>query len=160
MRWPVFLRGVAAAMRAELPLELRAFEWSSTSWMAKAWYGNRAVHYEIWIRHRAKVVELGLHFEADELSNARLLGAFRMRAKEVRRALGDPARIEEWDKGWARIWEPFALRTLDEDFAAQVRGRFIDYVRVLEPMLREELPADLPWKARATSSRASRSARR
>jgi hypothetical protein len=160
MDWAAFFRTTPPALREELPAELRAFQWNSTSWMAKAWYGNRALHYEIWVRHSAKVVELGLHFEADELTNARLLGAFRMRAKVVRRALGAGARIEEWDKGWSRIWEPFPLRPLDDELAERIRSRFVDYVRVLEPILEEELPAEVPWKVKAISSRASRSARR
>src|SRR5205809_701883 len=78
-------RAIPPLMRAELPVDLRTFNWSATSWMAKAWYGNRALHYEIWVRHSAKVLELGLHFEADALTNARLYGAFRSRAAEVRR---------------------------------------------------------------------------
>jgi len=128
--------------------------------MAKAWYGNRDIHYEIWVRASAKVVELGLHFEADGLTNARLIGAFRGRAREVKRGLGADARIEEWDKGWARVWEPFPFDT--PDLQERVRARFCEYVRVLEPILRDELPGDLEWKEapkrrpKAISSRASR----
>jgi hypothetical protein len=160
--WAATFRDVRAALGADLPAHLRHFQWSATSWMAKAWYGNRALHYEIWVRHRAKVVEVGLHFEADDLTNARLLGAFRARSATVKRALGDGARIEEWDKGWARVWEPFAL---EDGVHERVSQRFVEYVRGLEPMLRDELPADVAWKlpaarARATSSRASRSGRR
>lgn len=162
--WSAVFRTIPAALHDTLPLDLRDFHWSASSWMAKAWYGNRDLHYEIWVRHRARVVEVGLHFEADELTNARLLGAFRAHAAKVKRALGPDARIEEWDKGWARVWEPFAL---DEDGVdGRVRSRFVDYVRVLEPMLRDELPADVKWKlpaerrARVTSSRVSRSGRR
>lgn len=128
--------------------------------MAKAWYGNRALHYEIWARYSAKVVEIGLHFEADELTNARLLGAFRMRAKDVKRALGPDARIEEWDRGWARVWEPFSFAT--PELEVRVRERYCAYVRALEPILRDELPSDVAWRlptvrrARAISSRTSR----
>ncbi len=162
--WASILRSIPTALRNELPDDLRAFHWSSTSSQAKAWYGNRDLHYEIWVRHRARVVEVGLHFEADDLTNARLLGAFRAHASSVKRALGTDARIEEWDRGWARVWEPFALGGDDVD--ERVRSRFVDYVRVLEPMLRDELPADVEWKlpaerrAKVTSSRGSRSGRR
>ncbi len=162
--WSALLRTVPTALRETLPGELQDFHWNSTSWMAKAWYGNRALHYEIWVRHHAKVVEVGLHFEADELTNARLLGAFRAHASKVKRGLGSAASIEEWDKGWARVWEPFALG--DDGVDERVRSRFVDYVRVLEPMLRDELPADVEWKlpaerrASSISSRTSRSARR
>jgi len=147
-------------MRAELPVELRDFQWQATSWMAKAWYGNKLLHYEIWVRDRARVVELGLHFEADPLTNARLFGAFRARAKQIGRALGADARIEEWDKGWSRVWQPFALADVDDGYARAIQTRFVEYVRALEPILREELPSDVEWKvARGSSARASRSAR-
>jgi hypothetical protein len=118
------------------------------------------------VRYQAKIVELGLHFEADALTNARLLGAFRSRSKDVKRGLGKEARIEEWDKGWTRIWEPFALEKLDTAFTGRIQTRFVDYVRVLEPIVRDELPNDVAWKlapprkaAKVTSSRRSRSRR-
>jgi hypothetical protein len=166
-------RPIPGLLREQVPAGLGAFEWSATSWMAKAWFGNRAIHYELWVRYTAKVIELGLHFESDALTNARLYGAFRARAREVKRGLGADARIEEWDKGWARVWEPFALHEMDQAYADQIRTRFVDYVRVLEPIVREELPNDVQWKiakprqapaqprraARGSSIRASRSAR-
>jgi hypothetical protein len=163
-------RAIPPLMRAELPAELHDFRWSTTSWMAKAWYGNKEIHYEIWVRYAAKTVEIGLHFEADALTNARLYGAFRSRAPAVRRGLGDDARIEQWDKGWTRVWQPFTLQDrLDDEYATLIQTRFVDYVRVLEPILRDELPNDVEWDltkprpprraASVTSSRASRSRR-
>jgi hypothetical protein len=129
--------------------------------MAKAWYGNRAIHYELWWRGRLHVLELGLHFEADELTNARLLAAFRTRAKQVQRALGAEARIEEWDRGWARIWEPVSLELPDAELRDRVPSRFADYVRALEPILRDELPSDVEWSVAASGAprRRSRSRR-
>jgi len=75
--------------------------------------------------------------------------------------LGREARIEAWDKGWARIWEPVSLELADDDLSERVPARFASYVRVLEPMLREELPSDVRWSVAASggSRRASRSAR-
>ena len=133
------------------------------SYQAKAWYGNVDLHYEIWVRSRLRVVELGLHFEADDLTNARLLAAFGARARDVKRGLGTDARIEEWDKGWARVWEPISLELPDAALRDRVTARFSGYIRTLEPMLRDELPSDVAWKiapprraAKTTSSRASR----
>jgi hypothetical protein len=164
--WPALFRGIPPLLRAELSADLRAFEWNAINWQAKAWYGNKALHYEIWVRHSARVVELGLHFEADALTNARLLGAFRMRAKQLKRGLGEDARLEVWDKGWTRVWEPFALGKLEPAYVERIQTRFVDYVRVLEPILRDELPSDVAWKiaprrrvAKVTASRMSRSAR-
>ena len=113
--------------------------------MAQLWSGNKQLHYEAWIRERLGVIEVGLHFEADALTNARLLAAFRAREHAIRRVLGAEVRIEAWDKGWARVWEPVALVTLDRSFLEQVGARIASYVQALEPVLRAELPADVPW---------------
>ena len=160
---PVF-HTIPSRLRSELPGELRDFQWQATTWMAKAWYGNKALHYEIWVRYHVKVVELGLHFESDALTNARLLGAFRARAKQVTRALGGDARIEEWDKGWTRVWEPLPLENIEDGYSERIQSRFVDYVKTLEPILRDELPNDVEWKMarpkRATGTRRVTTARR
>ena len=160
MRWSTFLRSLPVELRAELPARLRTFHWRAYSSQAQAWFGNPSLHYEVWVRARLRVVEVGLHFEADELTNARLLAAFRARAKEVKRALGADARIEDWDKGWSRVWEPISLTLPDGEIERRVHERVRDYMSGLEPMLREELPSEVRWvlpaPKRATSSRTSR----
>jgi len=163
VKWGPFLRSLPASLRDNLPTSLGDFRWTGYSYQAKAWYGNADLHYEIWVRSRLRVVELGLHFEADDLTNARLLAAFSARAKEVKRALGNDARIEEWDKGWARVWEPISLELPDDELRDHVEIRFAAYIQTLEPMLRDELPSDVAWKmpaarrtAKVTSSRTSR----
>jgi hypothetical protein len=113
--------------------------------MAQIWSGNKQLHYEAWIRDRLGVIEVGLHFEADALTNARLLAAFRARERAIRRALGADVRIESWDKGWARVWEPVELATLDRDFLERIGGRIAAYVNTLEPMLQAEVPSDVAW---------------
>ncbi len=143
--WSTIFRALPSMLRQELAADLRDFRFSSTAWMAKAWYGNTDLHYEVWVRGRLRVVELGLHFEADALTNARLLAAFRARAKDVKRGLGTDARIEEWDKGWARVWEPISLELPNDALHETVRGRLRDYMRILEPILREELPSEVRW---------------
>lgn len=113
--------------------------------MAQLWSGNKQLHYEAWIRERLGVIELGLHFEADVLTNARLLAAFRAHEKPIRRALGPEVRVESWDKGWARVWEPVPLATLDESFLDRLAARMTAYVTILEPLLRAEVPSDVVW---------------
>jgi hypothetical protein len=158
---------VQIVVRGRLPMDLREFNWNSGNAMAKLWYGNKDLHYEIWSRARLGTIEIGLHFEADPLTNARLLAAFTANAKPVRRALAD-ARIEEWDRGWARVWEPLPHRGPDESLASDLARRIGAYVSTLEPILRRELPSDVPWSEpkallrrpkAAGTSRGSRSAR-
>lgn len=140
-----FVTQVLEATAIKVPASLgelhRMKRWS----LGQLWTGNRDLHYEVWKRARLGVVEIGLHFEADPLTNARLLGAFRAREREIRAKLGPAPILEEWDRGWARIYEAHPLgdeRAL-ADYCAE---RLAAYIRTLEPMLREELPADVPWE--------------
>jgi hypothetical protein len=137
------LRRVRPLLRERLPEDLRVFQWEA-SFLAKAWFGNHALHYEITPRERLGVIEIGLHFEADALTNARLLSAFRANKKAVRRAL-ENARLEEWDRGWCRVWEPLPYRPADASLVKELADRIAAYMTALEPILRRELPSDVAW---------------
>ena len=153
------LRRVGLLVRARVPPDLRGFRYEAISFQSKLWYGNKDLHYEIWSRERLGTIEIGLHFEADPLTNARLLAAFTAKAKRIRRALAD-ARIEEWDRGWARVWEPLPHRKADESLARELSARIAAYVSTLEPILRHELPSDVEWshpKRLGSPSKAGRS---
>ncbi len=139
-----------SSVRDELPEPFRDAHVETHGSIGKLWYGNRDLHYECWIRPRLGTVEIGLHFEADPLTNARLLGAFRSREKAVRKGLGAAVRLEEWDRGWSRIWEPHDATRLDEALRRSLAERLSRYVAVLEPMLREELPAEVSWRLPTT----------
>lgn len=158
------LRRVGTLARERVPRDLRVFRYEAFSFQSKLWYGNKDLHYEIWPRERLGTIELGLHFEADPLTNARLLAAFTANAKTIRRALAD-ARIEEWDRGWARVWEPLPHRKPDAELATELAERIAGYVTVLEPILRRELPSDVAWSepsarpARSTVAAPSRGSR-
>ena len=140
-----FLRGVVEIVQDETSADFHSFHSAAYSHMAQLWSGNKQLHYEAWIRERLGVIELGLHFEADALTNARLLAAFRARERAIRRTLGAEVRIETWDKGWARVWEPVELATLDRAFLARIGARVTAYVGALEPVLRAEVPSDVAW---------------
>jgi hypothetical protein len=167
MRIGECLKRVRPLIRERLSDDLRDFSWEA-SFLAKLWFGNHALHYEITPRERARTIEIGLHFEADPLTNARLLAAFDANAIAVRRALAN-ARMERWDRGWCRVWEPLPYRTPDGELAKELADRIAAYVTALEPILRRELPSDVAWsepeakfvRAKAAAkSRVSRAARR
>jgi len=167
MQFRECLKRVRPLVRERLAEDLRDFHWEA-SFLAKLWFGNHALHYEITPRERVGTIEIGLHFEADPLTNARLLAAFTANANAVHRALAN-ARMEHWDRGWCRVWEPVPYRRPDPELAKELASRLAAYVTALEPILRRELPTDVAWSepnarpARAKAavrSRASRAARR
>lgn len=147
----LLLRALPDLIRPQLPANLRDFR-SGFGWgLVKIIYGNHALHYEAWHRGKQRTIEVGLHFEADQLTNARLLGAFRTHERRVRRALPD-ARLEEWDRGWTRIWQPVPYKTLDAALQEHLAAVLVRYIATLEPILRDELPADVPWALTRTRS--------
>jgi len=141
--YQTFCKGLPRAVADELGAAAAPHH-LATSYMVKLWFGNKDLHYECGVYLHRKVIELGLHFESDPTTNLQLLGAFRARSKTIARRL-PTARIEAWDKGWTRVWEPIELAPFEPKFSAQVAKRFARYVRVLEPILELELPADVRW---------------
>lgn len=141
--YQTFCKSLPRALATELG-DAAAPHGSATGWMVKAWFGNKDLHYECGVYVHRKVIEVGLHFESDALTNQLLLGAIRGHAKTIARRL-PAARIEPWDRGWARVWETVPLQRFDEQFSAQVTKKFARYVRVLEPILEDSLPADVRW---------------
>lgn len=139
-----FLLRIGPLVRARVPEDLADFHWDAVSFQAKLWYGNKDLHYEVWPRERLATIEIGLHFESDHLTNARLLAAFTANARAVCRTLPS-ARIEGWDRGWARVWEPLPHRQPDAALSGELADRIAAYVVALEPILRRELPNDVAW---------------
>ena len=139
-----FIRGLPRALADELGDAAPPHHRAASGYMAKLWFGNKDLHYECGVYLHRKVVELGLHFEADAMTNLQLLGAFRTRSKLIARRLPN-ARVEAWDRGWARVWEPLPVESLATDEGAAVAKLFAKYVKVLEPILEEELPVDVRW---------------
>ena len=138
-----FCKGLPRAVADELG-DAAAPHHLASGWMVKLWFGNKDLHYECGVYLQRRVVELGLHFESDAFTNQLLLGAIRGHAKSIARRL-PTARLEPWDKGWARVWEPIQLQPFDERFSAHVTKTLAKYVRVLEPILEDSLPADVRW---------------
>jgi hypothetical protein len=141
--YQTFCKGLPRAVAEDLGDDAAPHS-SATGWIVKLWFGNKDLHYECGVYLQRKVVELGLHFESDTFTNQLLLGAIRVRAKSIARKL-PAARIETWDKGWARVWEPIPLEKFDERYSAQLTKTLAKYVRVLEPILEDSLPADVRW---------------
>lgn len=141
--YQVFCKGLPSAVARELGPGAPPHS-SATGWMVKLWFGNKDLHYECGVYLRRKVVELGLHFESDAFTNQLLIGAIRGHARAIARRL-PTARIENWDKGWSRVWEPIALEPFDDHYGLQLAKTLAKYVRVLEPILEDSLPADARW---------------
>jgi len=95
-----YLRAIDAAVREGVPTALGEIQHQGRGSLAKWWYGNQAIHYESSVRVRQSSIGMGLHFEADELTNTRLLAAFRAHANRLPAASATCA----WKSGIVAGW--------------------------------------------------------
>jgi 5-carboxymethyl-2-hydroxymuconate isomerase len=104
--------------------------------LAQFWWGQSAtIHYEVWIHERTLQLELGLHFEASADRNDQLFQRFGPHLLEIQQELGDSVWLEEWDKGWTRIYETQPLFPMDEARVYAVAGRLCEIIDCLQPIL-------------------------
>jgi hypothetical protein len=124
--------------------------------LAKFWYGrDDSIHFELWVHERTSQLELGLHFEAAPDRNRELYTRFDRCMLEIQARLGGSVWLEEWDKGWVRLYETQPLWPLDDARVASVAERLYEMLSVLQPMCDafiEELDATPPGSIKGGAS--------
>jgi hypothetical protein len=135
MRVHQFLDLVAQETRGQLPPRLRKFRTWKRYTLIQLFYTRRSVHYEVWIRGKEKMLEIGLHCEADRATNSALLAVADAHLFEIKDMLGDHVEAEQWTTTWTRVHELMPYVKLDEKTAAAVGKRLAEMIGVLEPMM-------------------------
>ena len=97
------------------------------------------LHYEV-VRTSLRFgdrLELGLHLESRSPQvNDALLAYFQSRLVEIKAGLGDGFEAEQWDRGWAKVYETIPLLPYNAVFLEQVGGRMARIIIFLHPMLK------------------------
>lgn len=108
--------------------------------LVKFWFGpDNSVHYEVSIHERAAQLEIGLHFEASPERNRSIYKELDRCILEIQSQLGSTVWLEEWDRGWARLYETQHLWPLDDARANEVAERLCDFIRVVQPVYEQIL---------------------
>ncbi len=116
--------------KGEAPLKSEA-----RSRLAKFWYGSDAsIHYELALHESASQLEIGLHAESTPDRNRAFYTAFDRCMMEIQRELGPQMWLEEWDRGWARLYETEPLWPLDTVRALSVAERLVEVISVIQPI--------------------------
>ncbi len=148
MKIQQFLYEIPELLRSQLPAELQGFSTlGPTGSLIKFHFGDRRIHYEVWVQRRARLVEVGLHFEGDRAANLAWLDVLAPRLPEVRHLLGPEVTAEHWTEAWTRIHEEAPLETLEEDSLLEVTARLARLMRALQPLVDLEAPRLLPGSA-------------
>lgn len=147
MRVNEFLRLVVETTRPQLPARWRAFHIRSRFTLIQLYYAKSTIHYEVWVRGKEHVIEIGLHFESDRATNATLLNYFSKQAFEIKDQLGHEVEIEQWTASWTRVHQLLPYARLDEATAQAAAHRLMRMMETLQPMF-ERLQARPPQKRR------------
>ena len=137
-----FLLQLYDALPPKLPEELREHHWRVRWSLLQVYFDRSTVHYEIWVQRKARRIELGLHFEAEQDENQRWAQTLAGHALEIQAQLGPSVELEEWTRSWTRLHETLSLEgDLTEDLADELAERLARFITVLEPIVAEERAA-------------------
>ncbi len=137
MRLQKFQVFLVESIRPQLPRSLRDPQLRAFASWLKLYYADSKIHYEVWVRGEARLIEIGLHFEADKQTNAALRAYFEKHTLEIRAELGERVEVEQWTNSWSRVHEVMPYKTLDEELVDAVAKKTARMIAVLEPMLKQ-----------------------
>ncbi len=137
MRIQQFQVSLVDQTRKQLPRPHRKFDARSFFSLVKLHYGNPKLHYEVWVRGTEKLVEIGLHFESDKVTNDALREYFAARAVEIKAELGPRVEIEQWTNSWSRVHEVIPYTSLDATLVEVLAKKLARMISVLQPMLKD-----------------------
>ncbi len=141
MRVNEFLHLVAETARSQVPTRWRGFHTRTRFTLIQLYFSKRTIHYEVWVRGKERLIEVGLHFESDRETNAALLDYFRQvpRAFEIKDTLGEGVEAEQWTQSWTRVHQLLPYTHLDTATADEVAKHLAQMVTALQPMLERAL---------------------
>ena len=135
MRIQRFQVSLVAKTRHQLPRPQRNFDARSFFSLVKLSYRNPRIHYEVWVRGKERLIEIGLHFEANKITNDALLAHFNSHALEIHAELGPRIEIEQWTNSWSRVHEVVPYESLNAELVDQLSLKLTQMITVLQPML-------------------------
>ncbi len=137
MRIQKFQVSLVDKTRKRLPRSLKGFDARSFFSIVKLSYKQPRIHYEVWVRGKERLIEVGLHFEADKTTNDALRTYFDERAPEVYFELGPKIEIEQWTNSWSRVHQVVPYNELDDALVDLLAEKLARMMTVLQPMLDE-----------------------
>jgi hypothetical protein len=132
----LFLKRVAAQIRERAEATRQTLGFTVRGRLMQCWCGsNSANHYEVWLHERHGKLEIGAHFEGPAATNRRIYAFLDAHLIEIQSALGPSVWLEEWDRGWTRLYETVPMMPLDDAKVLDVAERVLEFVQVVQPMV-------------------------
>lgn len=136
MRSHEFFGALPDAARPLLPRHLQNFSVNRRSWLVQLYYTIPQLHYEVWnLGDRRGKLEIGLHFESRQpAENERLLRGFQAHLFEIKAELGESVEAEQWDRGWAKVYEVIPREPFTPDYLNRAAARLVQMIGVMQPI--------------------------
>lgn len=130
-----FIRRLPTVIRPHIPPGDDPLHIQQVWHLVKIWYGDDPrIHYEVATHERFQLLELGFHCEADAAHNRRIWKQLGFYVLDFKQALGNGVELEEWDKGWIRLYEAHPLYPLDEPRLDDIARRMGQFIAVVHPI--------------------------
>lgn len=139
MRTGEFLEGVVEHLRTALPAEWQGFQLQQRASMIKLWYREPRLHYEVWPVSGRDLIEVGLHFEADQAINHQLVARFDPSIIQLKAALDGAVDLEQWTATWGHLFWVFHVVSLDRALQLRVGRWLATLIPIAEPILQAAL---------------------
>jgi hypothetical protein len=137
MRLQQFQVATVEYARKKLPRALRQFNARSFFTIVKISYAHPRIHYEIGVRGKERLIEVGLHLEDEKTVNDAIREYLESCAFEIQAELGPRVEVEQWTNSWSRVHEVVPYTMLDAELVNNIGERLARMIAVLEPMLRQ-----------------------
>jgi hypothetical protein len=137
MRIQAFQVALVEKTRQRLPRALKNFEPRSFFAIVKIFYRDPRLHYEVWVRGKEHLIEIGLHLEATQATNDALRTYLDARSLEIHDQLGARVEIERWTNAWSRVHEIVPYESLDAELVERLAVKLAKMIVVLQPMVEE-----------------------
>ena len=147
-----FMAALPETVRGQVDPRWRGFRSQHRSWLSQLYFGDPAVHYEVWnLGERRGKLEIGLHFEhRDRLRNQQLLQTMSAAMVAVKASLGAEWESETWDRGWTKVYATVPYEPFTSDYLERVGRDVARAIEVLQPLLESSQPALSGLKAGLT----------
>lgn len=137
MSYTAFIKTLPPHLLAVLPdglMQLHAQQ--PFRWIIQFYDHDRRLHYEVSRISRQHSLELGLHFESkDKALNQFLLRGFQRHLLEIRDEVGAGIEAEQWDRGWAKVYELLPEQPFTDTFQRDTAQRLADLIACWHPIL-------------------------
>ena len=140
-----FIQSVYDLLCEELPSALRGHDAEQLSSILKLRFRGESAVYQLRVRHKARLLEIGTEFRGTQDENERWRDRLAQSLPELKARVGPSIELEETSRTRTRLFENIRLdpdqnrpisRSLTDAQASETAKRFARLIQTVEPLVR------------------------